>query len=182
MLVHLRKGETFAQLGAGFEVSAPTAWRYVEEVVALLSSRSPKLTAALRRAVWDGLHLLVLDGTLIRTDRVKADRRPVRRDRPGRCPPGRFVRWSGVSQDLGPSRRLHHHVRSRLMYGQQDASSRAHRRLTRGPPTSVPDWHSDGTTPPLVTRREIAQWMPSNCENSNKMYGTKPAARRRSPS
>ncbi|ROO83488.1 DDE superfamily endonuclease [Actinocorallia herbida] len=74
VLVHLRKGETFAQLGAGFEVSISTAWRYVEEVVALLSSRSPKLTQVLRRAVRDGLHLLVMDGTLIRTDRVAADR------------------------------------------------------------------------------------------------------------
>ncbi|QKG20175.1 transposase family protein [Actinomadura verrucosospora] len=74
VLVHLRKGETFAELGAGFGVSTSTAWRYVEEAVALLSERSPKLTAALRRAAKDGLHLLVLDGTLIACDRVRADR------------------------------------------------------------------------------------------------------------
>lgn len=30
-LVHLRKNETFAQLGAGFAISQATAWRYVEE-------------------------------------------------------------------------------------------------------------------------------------------------------
>ena len=74
ILVHLRKGETFAELGAGFQVSTSTAWRYVEEAVALLSARSPKLTAALRKAGEDGLHLLVLDGTLIACDRVRADR------------------------------------------------------------------------------------------------------------
>jgi hypothetical protein len=74
VLVYLRKGETFAELGAGFGVSTATAWRYVEETVMLLSARSPKLAQALRKAKRDGLHYLVLDGTLIHTDRVKADR------------------------------------------------------------------------------------------------------------
>jgi hypothetical protein len=55
-------------------VSATTAWRYVDEVTALLSARSPKLTAVLRKAREDGLHLLVLDGTLIATDRVRSKR------------------------------------------------------------------------------------------------------------
>ncbi|MEV6986775.1 transposase family protein [Sphaerisporangium sp. NPDC051017] len=74
VLVYLRKGETFSELGAGFGVSTATAWRYVEETVALLSARSPKLGQALRKAKRDGLHYLVLDGTLIRTDRIAADR------------------------------------------------------------------------------------------------------------
>ncbi|MEW1845931.1 transposase family protein [Nonomuraea angiospora] len=74
VLVYLRKGETFSELGAGFRVSTATAWRYVEETVALLSARSPKLGQALRKAKRDGLHYLVLDGTLIRTDRIAADR------------------------------------------------------------------------------------------------------------
>jgi hypothetical protein len=39
VLVHLRKGETFAEAGAGFGVSTSTAWRYVEEVVALRADR-----------------------------------------------------------------------------------------------------------------------------------------------
>ncbi|MBB5773675.1 transposase family protein [Nonomuraea jabiensis] len=73
VLVYLRKGETFSELGA-FRVSTATAWRYVEETVALLSARSPKLGQALRKAKRDGLHYLVLDGTLIRTDRIAADR------------------------------------------------------------------------------------------------------------
>jgi hypothetical protein len=41
VLVYLRKGETFTELGAGFGVSTATAWRYVEETVALLSARCP---------------------------------------------------------------------------------------------------------------------------------------------
>ncbi|GAA4991442.1 DNA-directed RNA polymerase specialized sigma24 family protein [Nonomuraea thailandensis] len=74
VLVYLRKGETYTELAAGFGVSTATAWRYVEETVALLSARSPKLGQALRKAKRDGLHYLVLDGTLIRTDRIAADR------------------------------------------------------------------------------------------------------------
>lgn len=59
VLVDLRKGETFTELGAGFGVSPATAWRYVEETVMLLSARSPKLGQALRKARRDGLHYLV---------------------------------------------------------------------------------------------------------------------------
>lgn len=73
VLVHLRKGETFVEAAAGFGVSVATAWRYVEEIVALLSARSPKLRAALRKVDTDGLTHLVLNGTLIHTDRMKAD-------------------------------------------------------------------------------------------------------------
>ena len=50
VLAYLRKGETFADLAAGFAVSTATAWRYVNEAVALLSARAPKLRAALRAA------------------------------------------------------------------------------------------------------------------------------------
>src|SRR5690606_9545267 len=71
---HLRTGKTFTQLGAGFEISTTPAWRYVQEAVGPLSARSPKLAAALRKAKGDGLRLLVLDGTLIVGDRVRADR------------------------------------------------------------------------------------------------------------
>lgn len=72
--VYLRKGETSTELGAGFRVSTATAWRYVEETVALPSARSPKLGQALRMAERAGLHCPVLDGTLIHTDRIAADR------------------------------------------------------------------------------------------------------------
>jgi hypothetical protein len=74
VLVYLRKDETFAEISTGFAVSATTAWRYVEGTVLLLSARSPKLAQALRKATKDGLTHVILDGTLIHTDRVKADR------------------------------------------------------------------------------------------------------------
>jgi hypothetical protein len=74
VLVHLRKGEPFAQVAAGFGVGTTTAWRYVTETVALLAARAPKLRQAVRAATKAGLPFVVLDGTLARTDRVAADR------------------------------------------------------------------------------------------------------------
>jgi len=43
VLAHLRKGETFAQLAAGFGIGRTTAWRYVNETAELLAARAPKL-------------------------------------------------------------------------------------------------------------------------------------------
>jgi hypothetical protein len=74
VLVYLRKGETFAELAAGFGVSTSTAWRYATESVDLLAARAPKLGTALRRARRDRLPYLILDGTLVAIDRVAADR------------------------------------------------------------------------------------------------------------
>ena len=74
VLACLRKGETFAELAAGFGISTATAWRYVNESVALLAARSPKLRQALREAKKAGHAYLVIDGTLIPIDRVAADR------------------------------------------------------------------------------------------------------------
>ncbi len=70
-LVHLRKNETFAQLGAGFGISESTAWRYVDETLDILSSWAPGLQEALT-GLGEGDHVIV-DGTLIPTDRIKAD-------------------------------------------------------------------------------------------------------------
>jgi Helix-turn-helix of DDE superfamily endonuclease len=74
VLVHLRKGETFAALAAGFGVGTATAWRYVQDTVALLAARAPKLDTALRAATRAGQAFVVIDGTLIPVDRVAADR------------------------------------------------------------------------------------------------------------
>lgn len=73
VLAYLKRGETFAQLAAGFGVGTTTAWRYVNEVVLLLSARSPRLARAVAGARRDGLGYLVLDGTLIPIDRLRAD-------------------------------------------------------------------------------------------------------------
>jgi len=64
VLAHLRKGETFAALAAGFGIGTATAWRYVGETVALLAARSPKLRRALPGAKKAGHAYVVIDGTL----------------------------------------------------------------------------------------------------------------------
>ena len=69
VLVYLRKGDTFAEVATGFGVGTSTAWRYVNETVALLSSRAPKLRKAIRDAKKNGHAYVVLDGTLIPVDR-----------------------------------------------------------------------------------------------------------------
>src|SRR6516162_9377088 len=74
VLVYLRKGETFAEVAAGFGVGTSTAWRYVNETVALLAARAPRLRKAVRDAKKAGHAYVVLDGTLILVDRVAADR------------------------------------------------------------------------------------------------------------
>jgi DDE superfamily endonuclease/Helix-turn-helix of DDE superfamily endonuclease len=74
VLAYLRKGETFAELAAGFGIGTTTAWRYAEETVTLLAARAPKLRQAIRNAKNAGYAYVVLDGTLIPIDRVAADR------------------------------------------------------------------------------------------------------------
>jgi len=73
-LAYLRKGGTFAELAAGFAIGTATAWRYVDETVALLAARAPKLRQAVRAAKKAGYAYVVLDGTLIPVDRLAADR------------------------------------------------------------------------------------------------------------
>ena len=74
VLAYLSKGDTFAQLAAGFGIGRTTAWRYVNETVELLAARAPKLRAAVRDAKKAGHAYVILDGTLIPIDRVAADR------------------------------------------------------------------------------------------------------------
>src|ERR1700757_953529 len=74
VLAYLRKGETFAEAAAGFGIGTSTAWRYVNETVALLAARAPRLRTAVRDAQKAGCAYVVLDGTLIPVDRVAADR------------------------------------------------------------------------------------------------------------
>jgi hypothetical protein len=46
VLAYLRKGETFAELAAGFGVGVVTAWKYVNETVSLLAARAPRIPAS----------------------------------------------------------------------------------------------------------------------------------------
>ncbi len=74
VLVHLRKGEPFAEVAAGFAVSTTTCRRYVNDVVELPAQRAPKLRDALHKAKRQGPAYVVIDGTLIPIDRIAADR------------------------------------------------------------------------------------------------------------
>ena len=79
VLAYLRKGETFAELAAGFGVGRTTAWRYVNETVELLAARAPKLRAAVRDANRAG-------------SRLRHPRRHAHPDRPGRRRPALLLR------------------------------------------------------------------------------------------
>ena len=68
VLAHLRCGDTYARLAAGFRVGATTVWRYVTELVDLLAAAAPDLATAVQTARRKAY--VVLDGTLIAIDRV----------------------------------------------------------------------------------------------------------------
>jgi hypothetical protein len=72
-LAHLRNGDTYTRLAAGFEIGVATVWRYVREAVDLLAARAPSLTATLWRLAHNGHVLGLLDGTLVASDRLGGD-------------------------------------------------------------------------------------------------------------
>lgn len=71
-LAHLRNGDTYHRLAAGFGVGVSTVYRYLREAIDLLAGHA----IPLHRAVYLASRLLyvILDGTLIPIDRVAVDR------------------------------------------------------------------------------------------------------------
>ena len=68
VVAYLRKGETYAELACGFQVGTSTVYRYVREALTLLAAMAPTLEQAIdvaRRKAF-----VILDGTLLRSDRV----------------------------------------------------------------------------------------------------------------
>jgi hypothetical protein len=67
-IAHLRKGETYTDLAAGFGIGTTTVFRYIREALdvlaALVPSVSEMVEVARRKA------FVTLDGTLLRIDRV----------------------------------------------------------------------------------------------------------------
>jgi len=57
--------------GRDHGISRATAYRYVDEVIAVLSNQAPDLRQALGRARAEGLPHVVLDGTIIPADRCR---------------------------------------------------------------------------------------------------------------
>ncbi|MDX3546974.1 IS5 family transposase [Streptomyces europaeiscabiei] len=71
-LAHLRNGQPYAQLAAGFGIDTTTAYRYITEAIELLAALAPTLAEAVRAASMKAY--LILDGTLLPIDRIAADR------------------------------------------------------------------------------------------------------------
>ena len=72
VLAHLRCGDTYARLAAGFRIGVATVYRYLRETVDLLAALSPTLSDAVQVAQTKAY--VILDGTLLPIDRVAADR------------------------------------------------------------------------------------------------------------
>lgn len=68
VLAHLRKGETYRDLAVGFGVGVTTAYRYLREALNVLAALAPTLEQAITVAARKAY--VVLDGTLLRIDRV----------------------------------------------------------------------------------------------------------------
>jgi hypothetical protein len=64
--------------GPGSGISQATAYRYNDEAVEVLAVKAPSLREALEKAAEQGLPYLILDGTLIPSDRC-ADKKTSRK-------------------------------------------------------------------------------------------------------
>jgi hypothetical protein len=73
VLAHLRCGDTYGRLAAGFDVGVATVCRYVHEALELLATLAPTLAEAAQVAAAKAY--VILDSTLIPIVRV-ADQRP----------------------------------------------------------------------------------------------------------
>src|SRR5512135_2947949 len=72
VLVWFGKREDLTVLGTGFGISRATAYRYRDEAVEVLAAQAPDLTCALERVAAEGWSHVVLDGTVIASDRCAA--------------------------------------------------------------------------------------------------------------
>ncbi len=72
-LAHLRCGDTYAQLAAGFRIGIATVYRYIREVIDLLAALAPTLTLTQAMKTIRTKAFVILDGTLLPIDRIAAD-------------------------------------------------------------------------------------------------------------
>jgi hypothetical protein len=77
-LAWFRDRPDIPRLGRGFGISQATAYRYKDEAAEVLAAKAPSLREALDKAVEQGLAYLILDGTLISSDRC-ADKKTSRK-------------------------------------------------------------------------------------------------------
>jgi hypothetical protein len=69
-VTHLRMGETYADLACGFAIGTSTVYPDLREALTLLAATAPTLAQAVDPA--RGKAFVILDGTLLRIDRVAA--------------------------------------------------------------------------------------------------------------
>ena len=69
ILAWFRDKPDLRRLGEGFGISQSTAYRYKDEGVAILAREAPSLEEALGKAAEQGFPYVILDGTLISSDR-----------------------------------------------------------------------------------------------------------------
>lgn len=69
LLAWFRDKPDLRRLGEGFGISQSTAYRYKDEGVEVLAREAPSLEEALEKAAEQGLPYVILDGTLISSDR-----------------------------------------------------------------------------------------------------------------
>ncbi|MFJ9434919.1 transposase family protein [Streptomyces sp. NPDC101490] len=70
-LAHLRCGDTYAQLAAGFGIGIATVFRYIREAIEVLAVVAPTLAEAMTTIREKAF--VILDGTLLPIDRIAAD-------------------------------------------------------------------------------------------------------------
>ncbi|MEU7469988.1 hypothetical protein AB0A94_15860 [Streptomyces sp. NPDC044984] len=73
----LRHDQRLADMAGGNDVSESTVRRWRDELIGLLAAQAPRLDRASKKVVQQGGEVVLIDGTLIRTQRRtgKADRR-----------------------------------------------------------------------------------------------------------
>jgi hypothetical protein len=77
-LAWFRDRPDIRRLGQGFGISQATAYRYKDEAAEVLAAKAPSLREALEKAAEQRLPYLILDGTLISSDRC-ADKKTSRK-------------------------------------------------------------------------------------------------------
>lgn len=77
VLAMLRHDQRLADMAGGNDVSESTVRRWRNELIALLAGQAPRLDRALKKVARQGGEVVLIDGTLIHTQRRtgKADRR-----------------------------------------------------------------------------------------------------------
>ena len=70
-LVWFREQRDVALIGAGFQISQATAYRYLDEAIGVLAAQAPDLHEALQRVAAEGWSHVILDGTVVGTDRLR---------------------------------------------------------------------------------------------------------------